>query len=30
MQPKFVEYDNSLPRESIRVLSRTLFVGGAT
>ncbi|KAF2810693.1 uncharacterized protein BDZ99DRAFT_561015 [Mytilinidion resinicola] len=29
-QAKFVEYDDSLPRDCIRVLSRTLFVGGAT
>ncbi|KAF2197158.1 hypothetical protein GQ43DRAFT_458675 [Delitschia confertaspora ATCC 74209] len=29
MQPKFLEYDNSLPPDTIRVLSRTLFVGGA-
>lgn len=26
---KFIEWDNSLPRDHIRVLSRTLFVGGA-
>lgn len=29
MQPKEVGYDDSLPRDHIRVLSRTLFVGGA-
>lgn len=28
-QSKFIEWDDSLPRENIRVLSRTLFVGGA-
>ncbi|KAL1894568.1 hypothetical protein Sste5346_005803 [Sporothrix stenoceras] len=27
---KFVEHDPSLPRDTIRVLSRTLFVGGVT
>lgn len=26
---KYIEWDNSLPRDHIRVLSRTLFVGGA-
>jgi protein NRD1 len=26
---KFIEWDNTLPRDHIRVLSRTLFVGGA-
>lgn len=26
---KYIEWDNSLPRDNIRVLSRTLFVGGA-
>ena len=30
MQPKLIEFDDSLPRGSIRVLSRTLFVGGAS
>ena len=30
MQPKLIEFDESLPRGSIRVLSRTLFVGGAS
>lgn len=29
VQPKFIAYDNSLPPEHIRVLSRTLFIGGA-
>lgn len=29
MQPKYIAIDNSLPRDSIKVLSRTLFVGGA-
>ncbi|KAF2463633.1 uncharacterized protein BDR25DRAFT_107458 [Lindgomyces ingoldianus] len=28
-QPKFLEWDRTLPRDNIRVLSRTLFVGGA-
>ena len=28
-KPKFIEWDSSLPRDHIRVLSRTLFVGGA-
>jgi protein NRD1 len=28
-QPKFIEWDQSLPRDHIKVLSRTLFVGGA-
>lgn len=28
-QPKFLEWDHSMPRDHIRVLSRTLFVGGA-
>jgi protein NRD1 len=28
-QSKFIEWDDSLPRDHIRVLSRTLFVGGA-
>jgi protein NRD1 len=28
-QSKFIEWDESLPRDHIRVLSRTLFVGGA-
>jgi protein NRD1 len=28
-QPKFLEWDKSMPREHIKVLSRTLFVGGA-
>ncbi|KAF1961184.1 hypothetical protein CC80DRAFT_232392 [Byssothecium circinans] len=27
--PKFIDYDPTLPRDHIRVLSRTLFVGGA-
>lgn len=27
---KFIEWDRSLPRDHIRVLSRTLFVGGAS
>jgi protein NRD1 len=27
---KWVEYDNSLPNGSIKVYSRTLFVGGVT
>ncbi|KAF2491625.1 hypothetical protein BU16DRAFT_492793 [Lophium mytilinum] len=30
IQAKFVEHDDSLPIDCIRVLSRTLFVGGAT
>ncbi|OCK79424.1 hypothetical protein K432DRAFT_299923 [Lepidopterella palustris CBS 459.81] len=30
MQPKFIEQDNTLPRDTIKVLSRTLFVGGAS
>lgn len=29
MQPKVITYDQSLPRGCIKVLSRTLFVGGA-
>lgn len=29
LQPKFIAYDNSLPPDHIRVLSRTLFIGGA-
>lgn len=29
MQPKVIEYDPSLPPNNIKVLSRTLFVGGA-
>ncbi|KAF2478656.1 hypothetical protein BDY17DRAFT_328184 [Neohortaea acidophila] len=29
MQPKYIAIDNNLPRDSIKVLSRTLFVGGA-
>lgn len=29
MQPKNIGYDESLPRDNIKVLSRTLFVGGA-
>lgn len=28
-QSRYIEYDQSLPRENIRVLSRTLFIGGA-
>ncbi|KAL6708260.1 hypothetical protein ACN47E_003184 [Coniothyrium glycines] len=28
-QSKFIDWDDSLPRDHIRVLSRTLFVGGA-
>ncbi|KAF2736811.1 hypothetical protein EJ04DRAFT_550982 [Polyplosphaeria fusca] len=28
-QPKFLEWDHNLPRDNIKVLSRTLFVGGA-
>jgi protein NRD1 len=28
-QSRYIEWDPSLPRENIRVLSRTLFVGGA-
>lgn len=28
-QSRYIEWDQSLPRENIRVLSRTLFVGGA-
>lgn len=28
-QSKYIEWDDSLPRDHIRVLSRTLFVGGA-
>ena len=28
-QSKYIEWDESLPRDHIRVLSRTLFVGGA-
>ncbi|KAI5309089.1 hypothetical protein KEM55_004096 [Ascosphaera atra] len=28
--PKFLEYDNTLPNGCIKVLSRTLFVGGVT
>ncbi|KAF2280393.1 uncharacterized protein EI97DRAFT_430130 [Westerdykella ornata] len=28
-QQRFLEWDNTLPRDHIRVLSRTLFVGGA-
>jgi protein NRD1 len=30
MQPKYIAIDNSLPRDNIKVLSRTLFVGGAS
>lgn len=30
MQPKFIGHDPNLPPGSIKVLSRTLFVGGAT
>ncbi|EMC96713.1 hypothetical protein BAUCODRAFT_486997 [Baudoinia panamericana UAMH 10762] len=30
MQPKYIAIDNSLPPENIKVLSRTLFVGGAS
>ena len=29
MQPKFIVMDGNLPRDNIKVLSRTLFVGGA-
>lgn len=29
MQPKYINYDNALPPDNIKVLSRTLFVGGA-
>ncbi|CAK3804146.1 hypothetical protein AC579_480 [Lecanosticta acicola] len=29
MQPKLITYDDSLPPDNIKVLSRTLFVGGA-
>lgn len=29
MQPKIIGYDGSLPADNIKVLSRTLFVGGA-
>ncbi|SMY21071.1 unnamed protein product [Zymoseptoria tritici ST99CH_1A5] len=29
MQPKIIGFDNSLPPNNIKVLSRTLFVGGA-
>ncbi len=29
MQPKFIRLDSSLPQQHIKVLSRTLFVGGA-
>lgn len=29
MQPKYITFDSSLPHDSIKVLSRTLFVGGA-
>jgi len=29
-QDKWVEYDNNLPSGSIKVYSRTLFVGGVT
>ena len=28
-QSKYIEWDDSLPRDHIRVLSRTLFIGGA-
>lgn len=28
-QPKFLEWDKSMPRDHIKVLSRTLFIGGA-
>jgi protein NRD1 len=27
---KFIEWDTTLPRDHIRVLSRTLFIGGAS
>ncbi|KAF2182809.1 hypothetical protein K469DRAFT_220995 [Zopfia rhizophila CBS 207.26] len=30
MQSKFIDWDHSLPRDHIKVLSRTLFVGGAS
>ena len=29
MQPKYIAIDSTLPRDCIKVLSRTLFVGGA-
>ena len=29
MQPKYIGLDSTLPRDNIKVLSRTLFVGGA-
>ncbi len=29
-QDKWVEYDNNMPSGSIKVYSRTLFVGGVT
>ncbi|KAK5727880.1 hypothetical protein LTR17_012423 [Elasticomyces elasticus] len=29
MQPKYIAIDSSLPRDHVKVLSRTLFVGGA-
>ncbi|KAK3719608.1 hypothetical protein LTR37_004145 [Vermiconidia calcicola] len=29
MQPKYIAIDNNLPHDNIKVLSRTLFVGGA-
>lgn len=28
--PKFIEWDHSMPRDHIKVLSRTLFIGGAS
>lgn len=30
MQPKYIAIDSNLPRDHIKVLSRTLFVGGAS
>jgi protein NRD1 len=30
MRQKVIHYDNTLPRDNIKVLSRTLFVGGAS
>jgi protein NRD1 len=28
--PKFIDWDRTLPRDNIKVFSRTLFIGGAT